>query len=98
MRALRTWEGNERGRFVQVYDANCQGRSFVAFSYNSRITINVIGATRGAIYYVVTTYRPPALVNLSVRAPYPSVNYRFATSIGSQTLLTSKDDLLVRAK
>lgn len=90
--------GVQSGKFVAVYDANCRARSFIAFSYNNRITINVLGATPGATYYIVTRYRLPTLVNLPVRAPYPSVEYSFATSMGGSTLFASRDGLLVRPK
>ena len=91
-----------KGTAVTLYGANCVKSSAQgSTSYNpatGTVTLNVNGATAGAVYYVAVKYNPASLVGTPITAPNPTVTYSFVTSADGVALPTGVVSLKVAPK
>jgi hypothetical protein len=91
-----------KGTAVTLYNANCakpsaQG-SVIYDPATGALTLNVTGATPGAVYFIVIRYNPLSLVGTPVTAPNPTVTYNFVTSMDGVALPTGVVSLKVAPK
>ncbi len=85
---------------VIVWNANCV-KSNATATYNSKdgaVSIQVKGATTGAVYYVSIKYNPGSLVGQKLTKPYPTAAYTFVTSLNGVQIIPSWDSVNVTAK
>jgi hypothetical protein len=90
---------------VFLWDANCDKVHTVTLTTapDGHPVLNVTGATPGAIYYFSVKYSPNSLTGISVRKPYPTVNYTFQTWMGTtpdnrRLVISSPDSVAVKPK
>jgi hypothetical protein len=85
---------------VIVWDNNCL-KSNATATYNGTtgmVTIQVGGATVGAVYYLSVKYDPGSLVGTSVSKPYPAATYTYVTYINGAAIIPSWDSVNVKPK
>jgi hypothetical protein len=91
-----------KGTAVTLYSATCgKPNAQIATSVNpatGAVTLNVSGATAGAVYYVAVKYNPASLVGTPITAPNPIVTYNFVTSADGVALPTGVVSLKVAPK
>ncbi len=91
-----------KGTAVTMYAANCtKSTALGTMIYDmatGTVTLNIKGATPGAVYYIAIKYNPLSLVGTPVITPYPTVIYDFVTSANGVTLPTSVVYLSVKPK
>jgi hypothetical protein len=91
-----------KGTAVTLYGANCvKSPAQGSVSYDpatGTVTLNVNGATAGAVYYVAVKYNPASLVGTPITAPNPTVTYNFVTSADGVALPTGVVTLKVIPK
>ena len=85
---------------VIVWDANCvKSNATAAYtSSNGTVSIQVNGATVGAVYYLSIKYNPGSLVGQKVSKPYPTTSYTFKTILNGAEIITSWDSVNVTPK
>jgi hypothetical protein len=91
-----------KGTAVTLYNANCVKSSALgAVVYDpatGTLTINVTGATPGANYFIAVKFNPASLVGTPIKAPNPTVTYKFVTKVDGVALPTGEVTLKVAPK
>jgi uncharacterized repeat protein (TIGR01451 family) len=91
-----------KGTAVTLYGANCVKAvvqpTVVYDPATGTATLNVSGATPGAMYYVAVKYNPLSLVGTPITDPKPIVLYNFTTSADGVALPTGVVTLKVAPK
>lgn len=91
-----------KGSAITLYGANClKSPAQGSVSYNpatGAVTLNVTGATVGAVYYIAVKYNPTSLVGTLITAPNPTVTYNFVTTADGVALPTGVVKLKVAPK
>ena len=62
------------------------------------VTLNVLGATPDAVYFVAVKYNPLSIVGTPITAPNPTVTYSFVTSADGVAIPTGVVSLKVVPK
>jgi hypothetical protein len=85
---------------VFLWDANCDKVQTVTLSTaaDGHPVLGVTGATAGATYYFSVKYDTGSLTGISVKKPYPTVNYTFETWLDGSKIITSPDSVAVTPK
>ncbi len=82
---------------VVLWDANCAkstAQGTTTFNaVDGTTTIQVNGATPGAIFYLSVKYNPGAVVGLRVNSPYPTVPYNYVTALNGTALPPTADSI-----
>jgi len=85
---------------VFLWDSNCDKVQTVTLdtAADGHPLLNVTGATGGATYYFSVKYDSNSLTGISVKRPYPTVNYTFQTMLDGALIVTSPDSVAVKPK
>jgi hypothetical protein len=87
---------------VVLWDANCvKSTAQGTTTFNTAdgtTTIQVNGATPGAVFYLSIKYNPGSLVGIRVNSPYPTVPYTYVTALNGAALAPTADSINVVPK
>jgi hypothetical protein len=85
---------------VFLWDSNCDKVQTVTLTTaaDGHPVLNVTGATPDATYYFSVKYDTGSITGITVKKPYPTVNYTFQTWLDGAFIITSPDSIAVKPK